>query len=197
MSNTLNFPGPGKVTVINEEHFEQFADVALMQYCFEHVCDAVELVTEGGSIGLHDETHANLHEVCMALAVMFKRRTGYTVQQVCSDHLEAKRRSLMAGEEPRAHPIPVKQFPIHPLPVSAFRGLDDVSLAQAASNYSTRVLEIVQGNCPAVVELQVARSHALDALNAISVLAARLKASGLQDQLLATGLTVAGPETLQ
>ncbi len=197
MTNVLNFPAPAEAEVINEERFEKFADVSLMQYCFEHVSDAVDLVTEGGSIGLHDETHVNLHEVCMALAVMFKRRTGHTVQQVCSDHLEANRRSLMAGEELRAQPIPVKQFPIHPLPASAFRGLDDLSLAQAASNYSTRVLEVIQGNCPAIVELQAARSHVLDALNAISVLAARLKAAGLQDQLSATGLTVAGPETLQ
>lgn len=198
MSKVINFPVPTKAEVINEDHFEQFGDAALMLAFFEKVAEAVEWMDEGGSISRLDDHYVGLVETCMALAVLFRRRTGHTVQEVCSDHLEEQRRRLMAGEELKELMIPVRESAIKPLPSSAFKGLGDLELAQAGFNYVRRVSEQIRGNCPHLVELGLARAHSVDALNAFSLLISRL-ADGAVKGVEASLSAISGPssETLQ
>ena len=141
----------------------------------------------------------------MALAVLFRRRTGHRVQEVSSDHLEEQRRSLLSGEQLRLL-IPIRQSPVNPLPATAFSGLPDLELAQVGFNYVSRVKEHIKGNCPQLAELDLAQTHSLDALNALSLLITRLwKAdpnrvgnSALQDELVSEGkINAPSSETLQ
>jgi hypothetical protein len=114
MSKVIELPQEPKVEVIDEAFFEKFVDAALLMMCFEGVADAVEVVDEGVKIRDRDEIHIKLMEVCMALAVLFRRRTGYDVQQISTDHLEKQRRCLLAGEEPRLL-IPIRASGLGPL----------------------------------------------------------------------------------
>lgn len=200
MSKVIEFPQAPKVEVIDEAFFEKFADAALLMMCFEGVADAVEVVDEGVKIRDRDEIHIKLMEACMALAVLFRRRTGYSVQQVSADHLEEQRRCLLAGEEPRLL-IPIQASVLSPLPATAFSGLPDLELAQAGFNYVSRVNEHIKGNCPQLVELDHAQFHSLDALNALSVLISRLavgSVTSLQDKLVSEVMINApSSETLQ
>lgn len=100
MSKVLNFPTPAPVEIINEAHFEKFDEAALLLMCFEVAADVVEAVSEGEGITERDCSHVGLMEVCMALAVMFRRRTGHEVQQVSADHLDHQRKCLMEGLSP-------------------------------------------------------------------------------------------------
>ncbi|MCL8340111.1 hypothetical protein [Pseudomonas mosselii] len=200
MSKVIDFPREPKVEVIDEGFFEKFEDAALLMMCFESVADAVEAAEEGVKIRDRDEVHVGLMEACMGLAVLFRRRTGHSVQEVSAEHLEEQRRCLLSGEQPRLL-IPIRQSPVHPLPAKAFSGLPDLELAQAGFNYASRVSEHIQGNCPRLVELDLARSHSLDALNALSVLISRLSAGAraeLQDKSVsAVMINAPTSETLQ
>jgi hypothetical protein len=122
------------------------------------------------------------------------------VQEVSAEHLEEQRRCLLSGEQPRLL-IPIRKSPVHPLPAKAFSGLPDLELAQVGFNYASRVSEHIQGNCPRLVELDLARSHSLDALNALSVLICRLSAGDraeLQDKSVsAVMINAPASETLQ
>lgn len=200
MTNVIDLPmAPGAV-VIDEDYFEKFGDAALLLMCFERAADAVEVVEEGGEIHLRDDVHTNLMEACMALAVLFRRRTGHTAQQVSADHLEEQRRCLLSGEQPRLL-IPVHASPVKPLPATAFSGLSDLTLAQVAFNYATRVSDNIKGNPPQLVELDLARTHSLDAMNALSTLISQLStgaATALQDKLVSEVMINAPTsETLQ
>lgn len=170
MSKVIDFPKPPTVEVINEAHFENFEDAALMLMSFEKLADAVEVVSEGGEIDERDDTHVGLMEACMALAVMFRRRTGHDVQKVSADHLEQGRQCLMEGVEIKSLPIPLRPTPCEPLPKIAFHGIPDLSLAWAGFNYVSRVHEHIKRNSPHLVELDLARAHSLDAMNALSLL---------------------------
>ncbi|MEZ1436418.1 hypothetical protein QVM41_08985 [Pseudomonas shirazica] len=96
MSKVIEFPQAPEAVVVNEEFFEKFADAALLMMCFESVADAVEVVGDGVKIHDRDEIHVKLIEACMALAVLFRRRTGHDVQQVSADHLDEERRCLLS-----------------------------------------------------------------------------------------------------
>ncbi|MCE1117453.1 hypothetical protein [Pseudomonas sp. NMI795_08] len=205
MSKVIDFPQAAKAEVIDEVFFEKFADAALLMMCFESVADAVEVIEEGVKIRNRDEAHVAMMEVCMALAVLFRRRTGHSVQEVSSDHLEEQRRSLLSGDEPRLL-IPVRQSPVNPLPATAFSALPDLELAQVGFNYVSRVKEHIKGNCPQLVDLDLAQTHSLDALNAISALITRLWKtdpnragnSALQNELVSDGkINAPTSETLQ
>ncbi|CAI8774891.1 hypothetical protein [Pseudomonas donghuensis] len=200
MSKAIEFPQAPKVEVIDEAFFDKFADVALLMMCFEGVADAVEVVEEGVRIRDRDEIHVKLMEACMALAVLFRRRTGYDVQQISADHLEEQRRCLLAGEEPRLL-IPIRASVLSPLPATAFSGLPDLELAQVSFNYASRVREHVKGNCPQLVELDLAQTHSVDALSALSLLISRLAggaAASLQDKLVSeVKINAPTSETLQ
>ncbi len=170
MSKVIDFPNPPTVEVVNEAHFEKFEDAALMLMSFEKLADAVEVVSEGGEIHERDDTHVGLMEACMALAVMFRRRTGHDAQKVSADHLDQQRKCLMDGVEVKSLPIPLRPSPCAPLPKTAFKGIPDLSLAWAGFNYARRVHEHVKGNSPHLDELDLARAHSLDAMNALSLL---------------------------
>lgn len=197
MTKVIDFPLAGEAVVVNEEFFEKFADAALLMMCFESVADAVEVVGEDVKIRDRDEIHVKLIEACMALAVLFRRRTGHDVQQVSADHLDEERRCLLAGKVARLL-IPIKASPINPLPASAFASLSDHALAQVSFNYASRVSDHIKGNCPTVIELDLAQTHSMDAMNALSVLISRLAPTALQGKpVSADKISVPGPETLQ
>lgn len=175
MSKVLSFPARAPaVEIINEAHFEKFDDAALLLMCFEAAADAVEAVSEGNGITERDCSHVGLMEVCMALAVMFRRRTGHEVQQVSADHLDHERKCLMDGVEAKSLPIPVRPPALSPLPTAAFKALSTADLAQVGFNYISRSHEHIKGNCPKLIELDLARAHSLDAMGALAVLIERL-----------------------
>lgn len=200
MTNVIDLPTAPGAVVVDENYFEKFGDAALLLMCFERAADAVEVVEEGGGIHLRDDVHTNLMEACMALAVLFRRRTGHTAQQVSADHLEEQRRCLLSGEQPRLL-IPVRPSPVKPLPATAFIALSDLRLAQVAFNYATRVSDKIKDNSPQLVELDLAQTHSLDAMNALSTLISRLSSRAgaeLQDKLVSEVMINApSPETLQ
>lgn len=198
MSKVINFPAAPAVEVIDEAFFEKFADAALLLTCFETIANAVEVVEEGVKIHERDETHVSLIEACMALSVLFRRRTGHSVQHISADHLEKQRQALLTGEVVASLPIPIRPPELKPLPATAFAGLADLELAQAGFNYVRRVSELVERNCPQLVELDLARAHSVDALNAFSALIARLAGGATQD-FSASLPAITGPssETLQ
>lgn len=173
MSNVVDFKKP-VVEVIDETFFEKFADAALLLMSFEKLADAIEVVEEGGVIHERDETHTGLMEACMALAVLFRRRTGFDVQQVSAEHLEEQRRCLLAGDELPSLTIPIRPPALRPLPAAAFNNLPDLQLAQTGFNYLSRAHEHIQSNAPQLVELDLARTHSLDAMNAFSLMITRL-----------------------
>ncbi|WP_277964614.1 hypothetical protein [Pseudomonas sp. RIT-To-2] len=174
MSKVIDFPKAPAVEVINEDFFERFDDAALMLTAFESLADAVEVIEEGGEIHLRDDTHVGLVEACMALAVMFRRRTGHDVQSVSADHLAHQRQCLMDGVELTSLPIPIRPPAIQPLPAEAFRVVPTADLAQVGFNYVHRSHEHIKANCPRLIELDLARAHSLDALGALTVLIERL-----------------------
>ena len=134
----------------------------------------------------------------MALAVMFRRRTGHEVQQVSADHLDHQRKCLMEGLESKSLPIPVRPPALSPLPTAAFTALSTADLAQVGFNYVNRSHEHIKGNCPKLIELDLARAHSLDAMGALVVLIERLS-GGVAS--IACGETpianASGSETLQ
>jgi hypothetical protein len=150
--------------------------------------DAIEVVEEGAKIRERDDTHVELIEACMALAVMFRRRTGYDVQQVSADHLAHQRQSLAEGVELTSLTIPVRPPALKPLPTAAFRALSTTDLARVGFNYL----------CPHLVELDLARAHSLDAMGALVVLIERLS-GGVASIAGSEAPTVNAPgsETLQ
>ncbi len=198
MSKVLNFPTPAPVEIINEAHFEKFDEAALLLMCFEVAADAVEAVSEGEGITERDCSHVGLMEVCMALAVMFRRRTGHEVQQVSADHLDHQRKCLMEGLESKSLPIPVRPPALRPLPAAAFTALSTVDLAQVGFNYISRSHEHIKGNCPKLIELDLARAHSLDAMGALVVLIERLSGGVASNPASETPIANApGSETLQ
>lgn len=198
MSKVINFPKAPVAEVINETFFEKFEDAALMLTAFESLASAVEVLEEGGEIHLRDETHVGLVEACMALAVMFRRRTGHDVQTVSTDHLAHQRQCLLDGVELATLPIPVRPPAIRPLPAEAFKGIPTADLAQAGFNYVSRSHEHIKGNCPQLIELDLARAHSLDALGALTVLIERLSGGVLSMPAGEVPIANApGSETLQ
>lgn len=198
MTNITDFPLTQTVEVINEAHFEKFEDAALLLMSFEKLADAVEVVSEGGEIHERDDTHVGMMEACMALAVMFRRRTGHDVQTVSADHLDQERQCLLGVSEIKSLPIPLRPTPCGPLPKTAFQGIPDLSLAWAGFNYVSRVHEHIKRNSPHLVELDLARAHSLDAMNALSLLIENLTGAGpgsTSDDL--TKANAPGSETLQ
>ncbi|PHN29448.1 hypothetical protein [Pseudomonas sp. ICMP 460] len=198
MTKITESPSTQTVEIINEAHFEKFEDAALLLMSFEKLADAVEAVSEGGEIHERDDTHVGLMEACMALAIMFRRRTGHDAQKVSADHLDQERQCLMGGVEIKSLPIPLRPTPCGPLPKTAFHGIPDLSLAWAGFNYVSRVLEHIKGNSPHLVELDMARAHSLDAMNALSLLIESLTGAtpgGTPDDM--TKANAPGPETLQ
>ena len=134
----------------------------------------------------------------MALAVMFRRRTGHDVQTVSADHLDQERQCLLGVSEIKSLPIPLRPTPCGPLPKTAFQGIPDLSLAWAGFNYVSRVHEHIKRNSPHLVELDLARAHSLDAMNALSLLIENLTGAGpgsTSDDL--TKANAPGSETLQ
>jgi hypothetical protein len=177
MSNVIDFPAADP-TIINESYFEKFDDAALLMAAFESLADAVEVLDEGCKIDIRDETHVGLIEACMALAVMFRRRTGYDIQKVSADHLAHQRQCLMEGVELKSLPIPVMPSTLSPLPIVAFRALPTADLARVGFNYVSRSHEHIKANSPQLVELDLARAHSLDAMGALVVLIERLSGGG-------------------
>lgn len=198
MSNVIDFPKPAQAETINEAFFEKHADAALLLMSFEKMADAVDVIEGGDEICQRDETYVGLVEACMALAVLFRRRTGFDVQQVSADHLEEQRRCLLIGEEVQSLPIPIRAPALSPLPPSAFNHLSDLDLAQAGFNYVRRAHEQILSNAPQLIELDLARAHSLDSMNAVSLLITRLseKAPSDKESNLAK-INAPGPETLQ
>jgi hypothetical protein len=198
MSKVIDFPKPSQAEIINEAFFEKYADAALLLMSFEKMADAVDVIEGGNEICERDETHVGLVEACMALAVLFRRRTGFDVQQVSADHLEEQRRCLLAGEEIQLLPIPVMAPALSPLPPSAFNHLPDLELVQSGFGYISRVHEHIQSNAPPLIELYLARAHTLDAMNAFSLMIARLTGRSRPDKCSENAKTHApGSETLQ
>ncbi|WP_025858905.1 hypothetical protein [Pseudomonas sp. CHM02] len=198
MSKVIDFPTPPNVEVINEAHFEKFEDAALMLMSFEKLADAVEVVSEGGEIHERDDTHVGLMEACMALAVMFRRRTGHDAQKVSADHLDYERQCLMGGIEIKSLPIPLRPSALKPLPTEAFRGIPTADLARVGFNYISQASENIKRNSPHLVELNLARAHSLDAIGALVVLIERL--SGGVASIVSSETPIAnapGSETLQ
>ncbi|MGA3682504.1 hypothetical protein [Pseudomonas graminis] len=173
MTNIIDFPVT-EPTIINESYFDKFDDATLLLAVFESVADATDVVEEGVKIRERDEIHVGLIEACMALAVMFRRRTGYDVQQVSADHLSHQRQSLAEGVELKSLTIPVRPSALRPLPSAAFRALSTTDLARVGFNYVSRSHEHIKSNCPQLVELDLARAHSLDAMGALVVLIERL-----------------------
>ena len=198
MNNVIDFPLAQAVEIINEAHFEKFEDAALMLMSFEKLADAVEVVSEGGEIHERDDTHVGLMEACMALAVMFRRRTGHDAQKVSADHLDQEMQGLMKGVEVNSLPIPVRPSALKPLPTEAFRGIPTADLARVGFNYVSQANENIKRNSPHLVELNLARAHSLDAMGALVVLIERLS-GGVAS--IASGETpianAPGTETLQ
>ncbi|WP_445673861.1 hypothetical protein ACUDA6_07310 [Pseudomonas ceruminis] len=194
------FPAPsGPVEVINEEHFAKFEDAALQLMCFEIIADAAEAIEEGAQLDAHGEVHVGLIEACMALAVMFRRRTGHVVQEVASDHLDQQRRSLLDSGEVVSPAIPIKAWALlKPHAPEAFEHLDDATLARAGFMYARRFREHIQANGPELFDLEHARVLSIDAMSALSVLAGRLADAAASE---ASGLISCGnapsSETLQ
>jgi hypothetical protein len=198
MTNVIDFPPAQTADIINESIFAKVADAALLLMVFESIADAVEVIEEGSKIRDRDETHVSLIEACMALAVMFRRRTGHDVQSVSADHLAHQKQCLMNGVEIESLPIPVRRAAFNPLPAAAFKAIPTAELARIAFNYASRSHEHIEGNCPHLVELDLARSHSLDAMSALVVLIERLAGSVAS----ITGSDIAkvnapGSETLQ
>nr|WP_246884477.1 hypothetical protein [Pseudomonas chlororaphis] len=195
----MSFPAKTPaVEVINEAHFEKFDDAALLLMCFEMAADAVEAVTEGDGITKRDCSHVGLVEACMALAVMFRRRTGHDVQKVSADHLGQEMQGLMEGVEVNSLPIPVRPSALKPLPTEAFRGIPTADLARVGFNYISRSHEHIKGNCPKLIELDIARAHSLDAMGALVVLIERLSGGVAPIPASETPIAnVPGSETLQ
>ncbi|RJX81285.1 hypothetical protein [Pseudomonas sp. LS-2] len=198
MTNVIDFPVKELTSIVDESYFEKFEDAALLLAVFETLADAVEVIEEGVKIRKGDDTHIGIVEACMGLAVLFRRRTGYDVQQISSDHLEEQRRCLLAGEELQSLAIPIRPPALRPLPVSAFNHMPDLLLAQAGFNYLSRAHEHIQSNAPQLVELDLARSHSLDAMNAFSLMITRLAGVAQQEtEGDHTKINAPGSETLQ
>lgn len=174
VSDFLPVPG-GPTEVINEEHFAKFEDAALQLMCFEVIADAAEAIDEGAQLDAQGEVHVGLIQACMALAVMFRRRTGHVVQEVASDHLGQQRRSLLESGEVVSPVIPIKAWALlKPHAPEAFEQLDDAALARAGFSYARRFHEHIQANSPQLFDLEHARVVSIDAMSALSALAARL-----------------------
>lgn len=189
----------GPVEVINEEHFAKFEDAALQLMCFEIIADAAEAIEEGASLSPHGEVHVGLIEACMALAVMFRRRTGHGVQEVSSDHLDQQRRSLFDSGEVVSPAIPIKAWELlRPHAPEAFNHMANAELIRAGFSYARRFHEHVQANSPQLFDLEHARVFSIDAMSALSVLAERLSAAdpGAQSDLHRSG-NAPTSETLQ
>ncbi|WP_236232226.1 hypothetical protein [Pseudomonas juntendi] len=169
------FPAPGEpVEVINEDHFAKFEDAALQLMCFEVIADAAEAIEEGAPLTPHGEVHVGLIEACMALAVMFRRRTGHGIQEVASDHLDQQRRSLLDSGEVVSPAIPIKAWALlKPHDPEAFKSLADADLVRAGFSYARRFHEHIQANSPELFDLEHARVLSIDAMSALSALAAR------------------------
>lgn len=198
VSDFLPVPG-GPTEVINEEHFAKFEDAALQLMCFEVIADAAEAIEEGAQLDAQGEVHVGLIQACMALAVMFRRRTGHVVQEVASDHLGQQRRSLLESGEAVSPAIPIKSWALlKPHAPEAFDQLDDAALARAGFSYARRFREHIQANGPELFDLEHARVLSIDAMSALSVLAGRLAAAdpGEPSDLHLIG-NAPGSETLQ
>lgn len=197
MTIIIDFP-VAEPTIVNESYFEKFDDATLLLAAFETLADVIEVIEEGVKIRERDETHVGLIEGCMALAVMFRRRTGYDVQQVSADHLAHQRQSLIEGVELTSLAIPVRPSALSPLPSAAFRALTTADLARVGFNYVSRSHEHIKSNCPQLVELDLARAHSLDAMGALVVLIERLSGGVASIAGSETPIVNApGPETLQ
>ncbi|WP_434575022.1 hypothetical protein J3P88_10230 [Pseudomonas sp. Z3-6] len=163
------------VTVIDEAHFENYSDAALLLKCFEVVKDALDVIDEPEySIEKEDETHIDLYRAYYALMVLFRRRTGHDAREVAQDHWEAMTRHLLAGEPRPENKIPVVVYPVECLPDEAFEGLTDQQLACAAFNYSDRVRILIMDHSPQALALDEARTFSIDATTALRKLVLRL-----------------------
>ena len=104
----------------------------------------------------------------------------------------------MEGLEDKSLPIPIRPPALSPLPAAAFAALSTADLAQVGFNYISRSHEHIKGNCPKLIELDLARAHSLDAMGALVVLIERLS-GGVAS--IASGETpianAPGSETLQ
>lgn len=79
----------------------------------------------------------------------------------------------MDGVEVKSLPIPIRPPALSPLPTAAFTALSTADLAQVGFNYISRSHEHIKGNCPKLIELDLARAHSLDAMGALVVLIER------------------------
>lgn len=183
-------------TVIDEAHFEKYADAALLLKCFEVVKDALDVIDEPEySIEKEDDTHIDLYRAYYALKVLFRRRTGHDARQVAQDHFEAMSRHLLEGKPRPENNIPVVVFPGECLPDEAFAGLTDQQLACAAFNYSDRIRILITDHSPQVLALDEARTFSIDATTALRLLVLRM--SGGSVEAMGTGLCRKPWETLQ
>lgn len=184
------------VTVIDEAHYEKYADAALLLKCFEVVKGALDVIDEPEySIEKEDDTHVDLYRAYYALKVLFRRRTGHDARQVAQDHFEAMSRHLLEGKPRPENNIPVVVFPGECLPDEAFAGLTDQQLACAAFNYSDRIRILITDHSPQVLALDEARTFSIDATTALRLLVLRM--SGGSVEAMGTGLCRKPWETLQ
>ncbi|ARA79607.1 hypothetical protein ACDH60_10320 [Pseudomonas ficuserectae] len=196
MSNATSFPNELPVEVIDEAHFEKYADAALLLKCFEVVQDTLEVICEPEyTIEKEDDTHIDLIRAFYALKVMFKRRTGHDAKQVALEHWEAQGRHLLEGGPAPDRFIPMVKFPGEPLPEEAFEHLNEQQLACAAFNYNERIRRAIMDNSPHEVVLDEARVFSIDAHTALRQLVLRL--SGGSVEAMAAQIARKPGETLQ
>ncbi|WP_058545795.1 hypothetical protein [Pseudomonas fluorescens] len=168
-------------TVIDEAHFENYSDAALLLKCFEVVKDVLDVIDEPEySIEKESDTHIDLYRAFYALKVLFRRRTGHDAKQVAQDHWEAMSRYLLEGKPRPQNLIPVVVFPGECLPDEAFDDLTDQQLACAAFNYSDRVRILIMDHSPQALALDEARTFSIDATTALRKLVLRLFGSSVE-----------------
>lgn len=195
MTKVVNFPQVGKLQVINEAHFDQFPDAALLLHCFECVTDVVDYIEEGGAIQFQDDSYVQLIEAFWVLTVLFKRKTGASADEVSAEHLKQQRQHLLEGGELPTLQIPVAAAASAPFPPSAFDGLSAQALACASLNYADTVRVVVMDHSPKALDMAEARVNAINATTALRRLVLQL--SGGTIQLLADQVSRQPGETLQ
>jgi hypothetical protein len=174
MTKIINFPQVAKLTVINEAHFEQFSDPALLLHCFESINDVVDFIEEGGAIQFQDDSYVQLIEAFWALTVLFKRKTGASASELSAEHWKQKIQHITEGGEPPSLKIPVVSTARSPFTPEAFDGLSSHALACAGYNYADKVRVAIMDHSPKAMDMAEARVCAIDATTVLRKLALSL-----------------------
>ncbi|EIK94032.1 hypothetical protein PMM47T1_24099 [Pseudomonas sp. M47T1] len=198
MSKIIQFQAQAAPEIIDEAHYDRYADAALLLKCFEIVKDAIEVINEPEySIEKEDDMHVDLIRAFYALRVLFKRKTGHDAAQVAQQHWDAMTLHLLEGAALPDMSIPLCGPLTSALPPEYFEAHSDLQLACAAFNHSDQVRLGVSATL-AANNAQIAATMAIEAINSTTALRKLvLRLSGGTMEALAAHVARKPGETLQ